>query len=100
MGTPPQHPEEFDRSAPVKHMRHLVRPLLVLHGTNDTNVAFHDSLSLIDALVKLGKPFDMAIYPGETHFFRRAHVLRDAWRRAEAFFDKYLKDDQFPPTSE
>jgi hypothetical protein len=31
------------------------------------------------------------IYPGEIHFFRRAIVLRDAWKRAERFFDQHLK---------
>lgn len=91
MGTPAEHPEAFHRSAPVKHMASLQRPLLILHGTADTNVAFHDTLSLIDTLIKLGKPFETAIYPGEPHFFRRAHVLRDAWRRAESFFDRHLK---------
>jgi hypothetical protein len=43
-------------------------------------------------LEKKGTPFEMMIYPGEIHFFRRAYVLRDAWRRSEDFFDKYLKD--------
>ena len=64
---------------------------MVLHGTNDRNVAFRDSLRVIDVLLKLGKPFEMGVYPGEIHFFRRAHILRDAWRRAEAFFDRHLK---------
>src|SRR5258708_5032138 len=58
-----------------------------------TNVAFHDTLSLVDTLVKLGKPFEFSMYPGEPHFFRRAYVLRDAWRRAEEFFDRHLKTD-------
>jgi dipeptidyl aminopeptidase/acylaminoacyl peptidase len=49
------------------------------------------ALKVVDTLIKLGKPFDMAIYPGEVHFFRRAHVLRDAWRRSETFVDQYLK---------
>ena len=53
---------------------------------------FRDSLRLLDVLLKLGKPFEMGIYPGEIHFFRRAHVLRDAWRRAEEFFDRQLKN--------
>jgi dipeptidyl aminopeptidase/acylaminoacyl peptidase len=72
-------------------MEKLRRPLLVLHGTNDRNVAFRDSLRLIDVLLKLNKDFEMGVYPGEIHFFRRAHILRDAWRRAEAFFDRHLK---------
>src|SRR5690606_27816576 len=91
MGTVAANPEAYHRSAPGKHMAALERPLLILHGTADTNVAFHDSLALIDALVKLGTPFETAISPGEPHFFRRAHVLVDAWRRTEAFFDRHLK---------
>ncbi len=98
MGTPVENPEGYYRSAPVKHMEKLVRPLLILHGTNDRNVAFRESLTLIDTLVKLGKSFETAIYPGEVHFFRRAHVLRDAWRRAEDFFDRHLKDGPRMPS--
>ncbi|MFN8061544.1 MAG: prolyl oligopeptidase family serine peptidase [Vicinamibacterales bacterium] len=92
LGTPVEHPEIYRISAPVLHMDRLARPLLVLHGTNDRNVQFRDSLRVIDTLLKLDKPFEMGVYPGEIHFFRRAHVLRDAWRRAEAFFDAHLRN--------
>ena len=92
MGTPVSNPDGYYRSAPVKHLDKLERPLLILQGTNDTNVPFIQTITVIDTLEKLGKPFDMAIYPGEIHFFRRAYVLRDAWERSEDFFDEYLKD--------
>lgn len=92
MGTPEENPEGYERSAPRKHMEALARPLLILHGTADVNVAFRESLNLIDVLLKMGKDFDFEVYPGELHFFRREHILRDAWRRAEQFFDAYLKD--------
>jgi dipeptidyl aminopeptidase/acylaminoacyl peptidase len=92
LGTPVENPEIYRESAPIYHMDKLTRPLLVLHGTNDRNVQFRDSMRLWDVLLKLGKPFEMGVYPGEIHFFRRAHILRDAWRRAEEFFDKHLKN--------
>ena len=92
LGTPVTNPEGYETSAAVKHLSKLERPLMILQGTNDTNVPFWETLTVIDTLVKLGKPFDMAIYPGEIHFFRRAYVLRDAWRRSEEFFDKYLSE--------
>jgi dipeptidyl aminopeptidase/acylaminoacyl peptidase len=92
--TPVTDPELYDRSAPVKHLDKLSRPLLVLQGTNDANVPFWETLKVIDTLEKLDKPFDMAIYPGEIHFFRRAYVLRDAWRRSAAFFDQCLSPGQ------
>ena len=76
----------------MKHLDKLVRPLLLLQGTNDANVPFWESLKVIDTLEKLGKPFDMAIYPGEIHFFRRAYVLRDAWKRTDTFFDHCLME--------
>ena len=88
--TPVTDPELYDRSAPVKHLDKLATPLLILQGTNDANVPFWESLKVIDSLEKLGKPFDMAFYPGEIHFFRRAFVLRDAWRRSDSFFNHCL----------
>jgi dipeptidyl aminopeptidase/acylaminoacyl peptidase len=98
LGTPVEHPEIYRVSAPIYHMEKLVRPLMVLHGTFDRNVAFRDSLRLIDVLVKLNKPFEMGVYPGEVHFFRRKHILRDAWRRVEEFFDRHLKQGVPVPT--
>jgi dipeptidyl aminopeptidase/acylaminoacyl peptidase len=92
LGTPVQNPEIYRVSAPILHMDKLARPLLILHGTNDRNVSFADSLRLFDVLIKLGKPFESQIYPGEIHFFRRDTVLRDAWRRIEEFFDRTVKN--------
>jgi dipeptidyl aminopeptidase/acylaminoacyl peptidase len=89
--TPVTDPELYDRSAAVRHLDKIERPLLILQGTNDTNVPVWETLKVIDRLEKLGTPFDMAFYPGEIHFFRRAFVLRDAWRRSEAFFYEHLK---------
>jgi dipeptidyl aminopeptidase/acylaminoacyl peptidase len=98
LGTPVENPEIYRVSAPINFMQKLARPLLVLHGTNDRNVQFRDSLRVIDTLLKLDKPFEMGVYPGEIHFFRRAHILRDAWRRTEAFFDMHLKHGPVMPS--
>ncbi|HUE84846.1 MAG TPA: prolyl oligopeptidase family serine peptidase [Vicinamibacterales bacterium] len=92
LGTPVENPEIYEVSAPIHHMDRLERPLLVLHGTNDRNVAFRDSLRVIDVLLKLGKDFEMGVYPGEAHFFRREHILHDAWRRIEDFFNRTVRD--------
>jgi dipeptidyl aminopeptidase/acylaminoacyl peptidase len=88
--TPVTDPDFYDRSAPVKHLDKIERPLMILQGTNDTNVPLWETLKVVDRLEKLGTPFDMAFYPGEIHFFRRAFVLRDAWRRSDAFFYQHL----------
>jgi dipeptidyl aminopeptidase/acylaminoacyl peptidase len=99
LGTPVQNPDIYAVSAPILHMDKLVRPLLVLHGTNDRNVSFADSLRLFDVLIKLGKSFESQIYPGEIHFFRRDIVLRDAWRRVEEFFERTIRNGSIPDRS-
>ena len=88
--TPVTDPEFYDRSAPVKHLDKIERPLMILQGLNDTNVPLWETIKVVDRLEKLGTPFDMAFYPGEIHFFRRAFVLRDAWKRSDAFFYQHL----------
>jgi len=98
--TPVTDPDFYNRSAPVDHLDQIERPLMILQGTNDTNVPLWETLKVVDRLEKLGKPFDMAFYPGEIHFFRRAFVLRDAWRRSDEFFYQHLVAPTVPMKSE
>jgi len=91
MGTPQEQPAVYDKAAVIDRVTRIARPLLILHGTADGNVPYIESVRLIDVLLKAGKPIDFMMYPGEFHYFQRAHVLRDAWTRAAAFFDRYLQ---------
>jgi dipeptidyl aminopeptidase/acylaminoacyl peptidase len=96
MGTPQTRPDVFDRAAVAERVGALERPLLVLHGTADANVPFLESVRLVDELLKHSKDVELMVYPGELHYFRREHVLRDAWRRVERFFDAHLKGGVTP----
>jgi dipeptidyl aminopeptidase/acylaminoacyl peptidase len=91
MGTPAGQPSVYEKAAVIDRMHKLSRPLLILHGTADGNVPYMESVRLIDVLLKEGKDFEFRMYPGEYHYFQRAHVLRDAWQEVERFFGKHLK---------
>ena len=93
IGTPEQNPKVYAQASPVSHVDRLVRPLLTLHGTADVNVPYLHSVRLMDALLKANKGplVEFMTYPGEFHYFTREHVLRDAWTRVDAFFEKWLK---------
>jgi len=93
IGTPEQNPQVYAQASPVSHIDRLERPLLVLHGTSDVNVPYLHSVLLIDEALKKGKGdlLSFMMYPGEFHYFTRAHVLRDAWHRVDAFFDEHLQ---------
>lgn len=98
-GNPSSDPALWDRSAPVRHLDKLSSPLLILQGTADVNVPFWETLKVVDTLERLHKPFDLMIYPGEPHWFRRSYVLQDAWRRSENFFDLHLMPLETPPAN-
>ncbi|MBA3269947.1 MAG: S9 family peptidase, partial [Acidobacteria bacterium] len=93
IGTPDQNPAVYAMASPVSKIDRLRTPLLVLHGTADVNVPYLHSVRLIDEALKKGKSHlvEFMTYPGEFHYFTREHVLRDAWRRVDDFFDKHLK---------
>ena len=93
IGTPEQNPDVYKQASPISHMDRLARPLLILHGTSDVNVPYLHSVRLSDELLKKGKGplFSFVTYPGEFHYFTRAHVLGDAWRRVDEFFDQHLR---------
>lgn len=90
MGTPDENPAVYDLAAPADRIEGIERPLLMLHGTSDVNVEYFESINLADRLLREGKDFDFATYPGEFHYFHREHVLRDAWTRVGRFFDEHL----------
>ena len=95
IGTPEENPDVYRRASPLSKVDRLERPLLTLHGTADVNVPYLHSVRLMDELLRKGKG-DLAsfmTYPGEFHYFTRAHVLRDAWTRVDAFFGAHLGED-------
>lgn len=96
--SPEESPKAYDVASPLSRAERIGRPLLILHGTADVNVPYIESLRLTDTLLRLGKPFEFMTYPGEFHYFQRAHVLRDAWQRVDRFFAKWLKAQSATPS--
>lgn len=96
IGTPDQNPRVYANASPVSHIDRLERPLLILHGTADVNVPYLETVRLIDEVLKHNKGdlVTFMTYPGEFHYFTRAHVLRDAWRRVDEFFESNLHPAQ------
>ena len=93
IGTPEQNPQVYSNASPISHIDRLERPLLVLHGTSDVNVPYLESVWLIDEALKKGKGdlVSYMMYPGEFHYFTRAHILLDAWHRVDDFFAFHLQ---------
>jgi dipeptidyl-peptidase-4 len=67
MGLPKDNAKGYDEGAMTKAASQLHGSLFLVHGTSDDNVHFQNSVQMVDALVKAGKPFRLMIYPNKTH---------------------------------
>ena len=78
-------------SSPLSTMGTWKSPVLVIQGDDDRNVAFANSVQLIEALRKQGVPHEQIIFPDEAHEFLLHENWLTAFRAAETFLGKYLK---------
>src|SRR5215467_3766915 len=80
------------RASPLNWVTPNAAPILAIHGTADTYVAYEQSLWIIERLVAAGVPAELETIGGAGHGFRGADAQR-ADNRAIAWFDKYLKPE-------
>jgi len=85
----------FD-SSPMASIRTWRSPVLLIHGDDDRNVPFGQSVDLVQALRQKGVEFEELIFPDEIHdFLVHAHWLK-AYRAAADFLDRHLKKGSKP----
>jgi dipeptidyl aminopeptidase/acylaminoacyl peptidase len=91
LGKPEDNPAAYYRSSPIHFAENLQDPLLLLHGMRDNNVHFQDAAQLVERLIRLGKDFDLMVYPAERHGFTRASSWIDEYQRILDFFVEHLQ---------
>jgi dipeptidyl-peptidase-4 len=64
---------------------------LIIHGTADDNVYFTNSLKLVDALARSGRPFSFLPLPGMTHLVADPTVSEMVWYRTATFLRDQLR---------
>ncbi|MES2326647.1 MAG: DPP IV N-terminal domain-containing protein [Pseudomonadota bacterium] len=67
MGTPQADAAAYAKSDAIADSGRITDPLLIIHGMSDDNVFFENSSELIAKLQHEDRPFEMMLYPGETH---------------------------------
>jgi dipeptidyl aminopeptidase/acylaminoacyl peptidase len=95
LNTPEVDPEAYRKSSPIEYAEGLEKPLLICHGMADDNVAFQDTVRLVQRLIELGKTeyFETAIYPVEAHSFKQPSSWTDEYTRIWRLFERTLQRD-------
>jgi dipeptidyl-peptidase 4 len=91
LGHPERYPEHYDRCS-LHHEAHLLRrPLLLVHGTADDNVAFAHSLRLSAALLAAGREHSVLPLPGQSHIVSDEVTAARLLTAQLVFIDKALR---------
>ena len=77
-------------SSPISSVATWRSPVLLIHGDDDHNVAFSETVRLAEALRANGIEYEQLVFPDEIHgFLRHASWLR-AYGATATFLDRYL----------
>jgi len=87
----------YGPNPPLEDVSQIKAAILAIYGELDSRIDAGIP-AIREAMKKTGMPFEVVIYPGADHAFfndtgQRYHApsALDAWRRAVAWFDRYLK---------
>ncbi len=90
---PWSHRELYVDQSPLFRADKIHTPLLLLHGTDDTNVPIVESLQMFTALKLLGREVALVEVKGENHHIQD-YKKREKWLATQmAWFQRWLKDD-------
>jgi dipeptidyl aminopeptidase/acylaminoacyl peptidase len=83
-------------SSPLNYVKGWRSPVLLIHGDDDRNVSFAETVTLAEALRKQGVTFESLVLPDEIHGFLRYDSWLQVFRATADFFDRHLKGKSRP----
>jgi dipeptidyl aminopeptidase/acylaminoacyl peptidase len=90
IGPWPEARELYDTRAPLNNVDGLSCPVLLLQGLDDPIVPPAQAECFRDALLAKGLPHAYRAYEGESHGFRKAETIIDAYQAALSFYGQVL----------
>lgn len=89
---PWNNPQLYTEQSPLFMADKIKTPLLLLHGTADTNVPIGESIQMYNALKILGKPVELITVKDENHAIYTYQKRIDWNKTIYAWFAKWLKN--------
>ena len=78
-------------SSPMPYVSTWKAPVLMIHGDDDRNVPFNETVIMAEALRKNNVHVEQLIFPDEVHGFLLHQNWVNAYKASAVFLDKYLK---------
>ena len=78
------------RQAVVANINKLTSPVLLVHGDDDRNVDFSSTVGLVQLLRAHDKPFELIVFPNDTHYLQVFGRWIRTFEAADDFLDRTL----------
>ena len=89
----PEMARKAHESSPVFHLKNWKAPVLLIHGDDDRNVLFSESVIVAESLRKQGVVVEQLVLPDEVHSF----LLYSSWEKVLnatfGFLDRHLSKE-------
>jgi dipeptidyl aminopeptidase/acylaminoacyl peptidase len=79
------------QSSPMASVKTWRSPVLLIHGDDDRNVGFAQTITLVEALRQQHVPFEELIFPNEIHDFLLHRDWVTAYKASAQFFNKQFQ---------
>jgi dipeptidyl aminopeptidase/acylaminoacyl peptidase len=89
-GTPWEQEAIYDKLSPIRHVRNVKSPVLIMHGAEDARVPYSQAVEFYQALRDLGKDVTFVRYPRAGHGISEPRHRIDQLRRYLEFFSKHV----------
>ncbi len=83
--------EQYMGRSPIRHVRKVQTPTLILHGEADVRTPIGQSEQFFAALRRLGRESVFVRYPEQNHGLSRPQYVVDRWHRTLGWFDHHLR---------
>lgn len=88
LGDPNTRRSAYPAANALAEVAKISDPLLLIHGMADDNVVLEHSTAFMTSMQEAARPFDLMLYPGQTHRFAGEGVNIHEWRMIELFLAK------------
>lgn len=78
-------------SSPMAYIKDWKAPVLLIHGDDDRNVPFSETVDIVEALRRHKVYFEQLVFPDEVHGFLLHSNWVKAYEAAFSFFERKLK---------
>ncbi|MES2615515.1 MAG: prolyl oligopeptidase family serine peptidase [Bdellovibrionota bacterium] len=84
------NPKLYIERSPINHAHNIQNPIIFFHGDKDSVVHMSQTIQMVEALKKQNIYYEVTIFEGEGHGFKKEETIISVLEKELAFFQKHI----------